>query len=119
MNRINSKTHCWRCEHPYAWHRPLDTNDLDPIQPTGFRCYGHDPDEGGSRRGCRLDCPQVDPEWVPPLAPREPTQVERGIARLWVDLHTFTDPAEREAEYESALSVLVFANARPARREST
>lgn len=114
MIAINSKTHCWRCEHPYAWHRPLDTNDLDPLKPTGFRCYGHDPDEEGPRRWCRIDCWYVDPYWVPPLAPREPTEEEKGIARVWAALH----PEDAEAEYERALSVLVFANARPERKGS-
>lgn len=111
------KTTCWRCHHPYAWHRPIDLSDLDPLDPcaTPFRCFGHDPDVNGPRRGCLPDCPERDPEWVPPLAPREATKAERCIAASWVQRHEYGSTGATQQEYEHALSVLVFANARPER----
>lgn len=113
-----SRTDCWRCEHPYAWHRPLDTLDLDPLNPSAtlFRCYGHDPAVDGPRRGCMPDCANHDPDWVPPLAPRNATEAEQNIARAWADRHTFQSPAAAEMEYAHALAILVFGNARPPRK---
>ena len=110
-------TVCFRCDHPYAWHRPLDTLDLDPLDPsaTESRCYGHDPAEGGLRRGCLKDCMEHDVSWVSPLVPRDATTAEHAIAELWVDRHHWTNPLDAEVEYAHALAVLVFANARPPR----
>lgn len=113
MTSILDPVTCWRCKHPYAWHQPLDMTDLDPIYPSQFRCYGHDPDVEGLRRGCQPDCPERDPDWVPPLKARDATQAEMNIARAWVARHRWTNPADSEAEYEHALSILVFGNARP------
>jgi hypothetical protein len=44
---------------------------------------------------------------------REPTEAEKNIARAWVDRHRWVDPLDAVVEYEHALSLLVFANARP------
>jgi hypothetical protein len=53
----------------------------------------------------------VDAQMTQPL--REPTQAEKNIARAWVERHRFTNPKDAEVEYEHALSILVFGNARP------
>lgn len=50
-------------------------------------------------------------------AHREPTQAEINIARAWVARHPHLNVDEAQREYLHALALLVFANARPPRRE--
>jgi hypothetical protein len=48
-----------------------------------------------------------------PPARREATQAERNIAGAWAAQHRWTNPRDEKVEYEHALAILVFANARP------
>lgn len=101
------------CRHPYDWHRPDDSRDLDLTDPkTPFRCLGFDPSFGGPGSGHACDCPDL----VRAAPAREPTDAEKNIARAWVVRHRWTDDRDAEVEYRHALDLLVFANARPPRR---
>ena len=51
-------------------------------------------------------------EWLSGVR-REPTQAERNIARAWVARHRWTNTRDADVEYEHALAILVFGNARP------
>lgn len=48
-----------------------------------------------------------------PPASREATQAEKNIARAWVARHRWTNTRDADVEYEHALAILVFGNARP------
>lgn len=112
---------CLRCHHPYDWHCPDDS--LDPADlATPFPCLGYDPSADGQLPLFGCFCPDMlryaqDDEPLTPLAPRDATQAEMNIARAWVARHRWTNPRDAEGEYEHALAILVFGNARPPRRE--
>jgi hypothetical protein len=101
---------CHRCQHPYDWHRFDDARVLTLTDPkTPFRCLGFDPAIDNADSGHACDCADL----VRDAVSREPTPAEVNIARAWVVRHRWTDVRDAQAAYEHALSLLVFANARP------
>lgn len=79
-----------------------------PCTSCGYNRFGPAPQQ------CRQPAGHPPPDSYPRVElTRDATQAEKSIARAWVGKHRWANPAEAEVEYQHALTILVFGNARP------